>query len=63
MGNKDAEGHFYDKGAAEAKYGSSTANPTSLIDRPSEAEQAAAQRGYEDQKQAERIADAVKDKK
>jgi hypothetical protein len=55
MGNKDAEGHYYEKGRDQAKRGSSTANPTSLIDRPSEAEQAAAQRGFEDQKQAEEL--------
>ena len=55
MGHKDAEGHYYEKGRSQAKHGSSTANPTSLIDRPSKSEQAAAQRGFEDQKQAEEL--------
>jgi hypothetical protein len=55
MGKKDAEAHNYERGRAQRKHGSSTANPTSLIDRPSKAEQEAAQRGYEDQRQAEEL--------
>jgi hypothetical protein len=55
MGQNDAEANYYEKGRAQQKHGSSTANPTSLIDRPSKAERDAAQRGYEDQRQAEEL--------
>ena len=57
----DAQSYYYDKGAAEAKHGGDSANPSSLTDQPNENERAAAERGYEDQKQAEATAEAQKE--
>ena len=54
-GQDSAESQSYKAGKASAKYGSDSSDQSGITNHPDQAEHDAAERGYEDQTQAEEI--------